>query len=88
MRHLIWVVSRLTRSPSLWGHLLKGVFSTQRVPTLRPMNVSVPMLGEACMRRIESKKPVDANFLWSVTAASPMYDPPYQSRAHRGAWSG
>ena len=31
------------------------------------------------MRRIESKKPVGESFLWSVMAASPMYDPPYQS---------
>ena len=40
----------------LWGPLPLGVFSTQRVSTLRHMYVSVPVLGEAYMRRIERKK--------------------------------
>ena len=52
------------------------------------MNTSVPRPGLGYMRRIESKNPVGKSFLWSVMAASPMYDPPLPVPTHRASWSG
>ena len=63
-----------------------GTLPRQREYTQQLINLSVPRPELGYLRRIESKKPVGESFLWSVMAASPMYDPPYQSRrtARRG----
>ena len=68
---------------TLWVPLLLRGVATQRDFTRQLLNVSVPRPGLGYWRRSESKKPVGASFLWSVMAASPMYDPPTSPDAPR-----
>ena len=70
-------------SRTLWGPLFERGFTTQHDFTLQLINLSVPRPGLAWLRRDESKKPVGESFLWSVMAASPMYDPPTSPDAPR-----